>query len=114
MSWLEDLEFNVARTGHGRFRELCADDHPDRELHRAAQAPMRAALERESVRTPAPARVAEPVRERIRLLSAGAQCPHRRPGAAACGCASKARCAKYNKDVALEECGACVAAGLDS
>ena len=35
MDWEQALEIVVARTKHERYRTLCADDHPDREIHRA-------------------------------------------------------------------------------
>jgi hypothetical protein len=35
LEWPEALEIVVARTRHGRYRALCADDHPDREHWRA-------------------------------------------------------------------------------
>lgn len=34
MSWRDDLETVVAQTRNERFRELTADDHPDREIWR--------------------------------------------------------------------------------
>jgi hypothetical protein len=45
MDWPEALEIVVGRTGHGRYRALCGDDHPDREawrwrmIEKAADAP---------------------------------------------------------------------------
>lgn len=116
MSWCDHLEFNVAHTGHARLRDLCDDSHPEHARHRAAQARIRAALTRGAA-PPPDAQSIEPKPEllaRIALLSEAAQCPHRAPGAAACGCSHKARCSKYNEDVTLEECGACVAAGRNS
>jgi hypothetical protein len=35
VSWIEALEIVVAKTKNERYRELCADDHPEREIHRA-------------------------------------------------------------------------------
>ena len=35
MDWREALEIVVGRTKHERYRELCADDHPNREMWRA-------------------------------------------------------------------------------
>src|SRR5437879_5762329 len=35
MTWTEAVETVVARTGHERYRELCADDRPDHEAWRA-------------------------------------------------------------------------------
>ncbi len=35
MNWEQSLEIVVRQTNHARFRELCADDHPDREYWRA-------------------------------------------------------------------------------
>jgi hypothetical protein len=29
MNWYEALDVVVARTHHARYRDLCADDHPD-------------------------------------------------------------------------------------
>lgn len=34
MEWTEALDLVVARTGHERYRVLCAADHPDHEIHR--------------------------------------------------------------------------------
>ena len=34
MDWTEALEIVVGRTGHDRYRELTADDHPDRDAWR--------------------------------------------------------------------------------
>jgi hypothetical protein len=35
MSWEADLELVINRTKHERYRQLCADDHPDHEIWRA-------------------------------------------------------------------------------
>jgi hypothetical protein len=35
MTWNEALEIVAGRTGHARYRELCADDWPDHEAYRA-------------------------------------------------------------------------------
>jgi Family of unknown function (DUF6171) len=35
MEWTEALTEIINRTGHERYRALCADDHPDREAWRA-------------------------------------------------------------------------------
>jgi hypothetical protein len=34
MDWRESLEIVVARTGHERYRALCADDHPQHAEYR--------------------------------------------------------------------------------
>jgi hypothetical protein len=34
VDWTEALDLVVARTGHVRYRELCADEHPEHEIHR--------------------------------------------------------------------------------
>jgi hypothetical protein len=31
MDWPEALELVILRTGHERYRDLCADEHPDHE-----------------------------------------------------------------------------------
>jgi hypothetical protein len=36
MTWQEALEIMVSRTKHERFRELCADGHPEHEAARRA------------------------------------------------------------------------------
>jgi hypothetical protein len=35
MTWTEALDILVARTRHERYRQLCAEDHPDHEVWRA-------------------------------------------------------------------------------
>lgn len=35
MDWPEALALVIERTRHERWRALCAEDHPDREFHRA-------------------------------------------------------------------------------
>jgi hypothetical protein len=35
MDWTEALEIVIAETGHERYRDLCSDDHPDRDAWRA-------------------------------------------------------------------------------
>lgn len=49
MDWPEALEIVVARTGHERYRALCADDHPDHDIHR------RRMIERATGEAPTPA-----------------------------------------------------------
>ncbi|MHB1559309.1 MAG: hypothetical protein ACYC61_17805 [Isosphaeraceae bacterium] len=49
MDWTEALEITVARTGHERYRVLCAEDHPDHEMHR------RRMVERATGEAPTPA-----------------------------------------------------------
>lgn len=90
MTWQDALELEVARSGHHRYRELCADGHPDHEawrarlLARAGGAPVPPPVQPRSAPIP-PSPPLIPVAESIRLTKAMKACPYR--NTVGCGCA---------------------------
>lgn len=44
MNWREALEIVVSRSGHERYRELCAEAHPEHAAHRERVVAKAAAL----------------------------------------------------------------------
>lgn len=67
MEWSEALDTVVARTGHERYRVLCADDHPDHERHR------RRMIERATGEAPTPTPATpfpSPLRQAVNLAGA--------------------------------------------
>ena len=105
MTWESALESIVARTGHLRFRALCADGHPDHPAWRRRVIEM--ATGNPTPPGPAPARpdVAASL-ARTRAMNA---CPFRSRGPG-CGCSGAACSLRKGSIVSHLDCFACVEA----
>lgn len=91
MDWREALDVVVGRTGHGRFRSLCADDHPDRMIWRSRMIE-RATGEAAPIVDAASTPPANPtLAEDMRLIREAKACAFRSRGPG-CGCSGH-RCA---------------------
>jgi hypothetical protein len=64
VDWTEALEQVIRRTGHDRYRVLCADDHPDHAIHR------RRVIEKATGATPIPATYPSLFRQAANLAGA--------------------------------------------
>ena len=112
----EQLESVIAATGHDRFRWLTSGANPDpvsREGYRRLVRDRAEALIAAPPSYPLPPQPPEPPpaepNAHLALLKLARACPH--AGPASCGCNSVRRCARYNRDVAMSECLACVRDG---
>lgn len=105
MDWVESLALIIVQTGHERYRELCADSHPDhlvwrsRVVARATGAPLES-----------PPSLISPDRPTVAqswdLTRAMHACPFwsRQPG-----CCTGARCAlRHGEVVGFPDCFACL------
>lgn len=97
MTWTDALEVVVARTGVGRYRYLCSEDHADHARWRLK------VVELATGDLPRPSPAAD---RNARLAVLARSCPYRTRWPA-CGC-SGFRCGIKQQIVSGPECWACV------
>lgn len=118
---LEDLEFVIVRSGHARYRDLVADNHPDRSYWRGEVARRAAELRGESPQDrPAPARAPRATYDASLVVASVRRCPYRGrilPPRDGCGCSELWPCAARRGTLdggavaRTADCTACVRAG---